>query len=113
MEIHVDTAVGMDITHNSIGLPQTKIPASAAPLSAPQSHLVQPEFIRLPKGGLEPYSGLSRSKLNQLVLPCRENGYKAPVRSVCLRKPGAVKGTRLIHLASLLAYLNSQMEGGV
>ena len=72
--------------------------------------LARPEFIRLPKGGLCPYTGLSRSKLNQLILPCEQNEFKPPVKSVCLRQRGAIKGTRLIVLDSLLDYLYSQME---
>ena len=64
---------------------------------------VRPEFIRLPKAGRQcPHSGLSRSKLNELIL-----GPKPPVRSVCLRKRGQVRGTRLISYDSLMAYLNS------
>ena len=70
----------------------------------------RPEFIRLPKGGQCPHTGLSRSKLNQLILPCEQNDWKPPVKSACLRKRGAAKGTRLIVLQSLLDYLYSQLE---
>jgi hypothetical protein len=64
------------------------------------------EWIRLPSpGSVCPYSGLKRTQINGLVLPCAANGHKPPVRSVSLRKPGGVKGTRLIHLQSLLDYL--------
>jgi hypothetical protein len=55
---------------------------------------------------------MSRSGLNALILPSPANNGKPPVKSVCLRKPGAAKGTRLIHLASLLAYLEKYAEGG-
>ena len=72
--------------------------------------LLRPEFIRLPKGGLCPFTGLSRSKLNQLILPCSQNEFKPPVKSVCLRQRGAIKGTRLIVLDSLLNFLYSQIE---
>jgi len=72
----------------------------------------RPEFIRLPKGGAEHFTGLTRSKLNELVLPSALNHGKPPVRSVCLRQPGRQKGVRLIHLKSLLDFLNSQLEGG-
>jgi hypothetical protein len=65
-----------------------------------------------PKAGLCPYTGLSRSKLNQLILPCEQNDFKPPVKSVCLRQRGAIKGTRLIVLDSLLDYLYSQIDGG-
>lgn len=65
--------------------------------------MVQPIWIRLPKSGQQcPYTGLTRSVLNGLIL-----GTNAPVRSLSLRKQFALKGTRLIHLGSLLAYLES------
>lgn len=73
---------------------------------------MRPEFIRTPKGGLEPFTGLSRAKLYELITPNKANGFKAPVKSVCLRKAGAIKGTRLIHLQSLLDYLHSNAGGG-
>jgi hypothetical protein len=70
---------------------------------------IVPEFIRLPKpGSREPFTGLSRSKLNQLILPSEENGHKPPVRSVVLRKRGAIRGVRLIFLDSLIAYIREQ-----
>ena len=55
---------------------------------------------------------MSRAKLNELILPSPANGHKPPVQSVCLRKPGAIKGARLIHLQSLLNYLRANMVGG-
>ena len=71
-----------------------------------------PGIIRPPKGGLEPFTGLSRAKLYELITPNATNEFKPPVKSVCLRKPGAVKGARLIHLQSLLDYLHRNAEGG-
>ena len=72
-----------------------------------------PQFVRLPRAGSRcPWTGLSRSKLNQLILPCDANGHSPPVKSVSLRPRGALKGTRLILLESLLDYLSSLMEGG-
>lgn len=66
----------------------------------------RPEFIRLPRPGTRcPYTGLTRSGLNNLILPCALNGHRPPVRSVCLRQRGAVRGTRLINYDSLLSYL--------
>lgn len=62
---------------------------------------MQPIWIRLPKTGqLCPYTGLSRSAMNALIL-----GNNPPVRSVSLKKRWAIRGTRLIHLQSLLAYI--------
>ena len=64
----------------------------------------RPEFIRLPKPStLCPWTGLSRSKMWQLL----EGGH---VKTVCLRRPGAAKGARLVHLESLLNYLHGQVE---
>lgn len=80
-----------------------------APLLAASSDPVRPEWIRLPKSGNAcRYTSLNRSILNFLVLPSAANGYNPPVRSVALRKKGAAKGVRLIHLQSLLDYLESQ-----
>ncbi len=77
----------------------------------PASGILQrdPEFIRLPKTGtLCPYTGNSRSKLNELILPCPANDFKPPVKSVCLRQKGAIKGVRLIVWKSLMDYLHAQ-----
>lgn len=64
----------------------------------------RPEFIRLPKPGtLCTWTGLSRSKMWGLL-------ETAPIKTVCLRRPGAAKGARLIHLDSLLAYLHGEAE---
>ena len=70
----------------------------------------RPEFIRLPKLGLCPITGLSRSKIYTLILPHEDNNYKPPVASVSLRKTGQLKGTRLVVLESLLAYLRDEVE---
>ena len=74
-------------------------------------HVNLPEFIRLPRGGTrDPITGLSRSALNSLILPSNGNGFKPPVKSVCLRKHGAARGIRLIVLKSLLAYIHGQAD---
>ena len=74
---------------------------------------VKPEFVRLPKGGTRcPHTGLSRSKLNQLVLPCKENDFKPPVESKSVRSRGTIRGTRLIVFDSLMEYLNGLDDGG-
>jgi hypothetical protein len=73
----------------------------------------KPEFIRLPRAGSRcPYTGLSRSKLNELVLPCAVNGFKPPVRSKVLRLRGRVKGVRLIVFDSLIAFLHDLPDDG-
>lgn len=66
------------------------------------------EYLRLPPPVQRcPLTGLSRSTLNELILPCEGNGYRPPVRSILLKKRHATRGIRLIHRESLLDYLNS------
>ena len=60
-----------------------------------------PIWFRPPLGHLEPYTGLSRTRLYRLA----SEGH---IRSISLRKPGMLKGTRLFNMPSLLAYLDSQ-----
>jgi len=67
-----------------------------------------PEFLRLPRPGSQcRYSGLSRSALNALALPCAANDFQPPVESRCLRQRGKVRGIRLIVYGSLMRYLHS------
>lgn len=66
----------------------------------------KPEWIRLPAPGHRcRHTGLSRSSLNELVLPAATNDWKPPVKSVVLRKRGAIRGIRLIGYDSLMDYL--------
>jgi hypothetical protein len=86
---------------------------TTAPVAAPASATStpsQPEFIRLPKSGPCPITGLTRSKLYDLISPNEDNGFKPPVKSVSLRKPGQIKGTRLIVRQSLLDYLYREVD---
>ena len=85
---------------------------TTAPVTA-GSTVHRPEFVRLPPSGRRcPITGLTRSGINELVLPCESNGFKAPVKSVSLRKRGAAKGVRLVCYDSLIAYLNAHIDGG-
>jgi len=85
---------------------QSPIPiATNVPLS--------PEYMRLPRAGeRDPICGLPRSVLNELILPCKANGGRPPVRSVVLRRKGALTGIRLVDLASLRAHLDANVEPG-
>jgi hypothetical protein len=56
-----------------------------------------PVWVRAPKSGHEFYSGCSRPKLYEWAA-------KGFIRSVSIREPGRVKGVRLFHLASILAF---------
>jgi hypothetical protein len=94
----------MSKTLDNIGSYQLTVTPVAVPAKA-EIRPVLPEFIRIPSKGLCPWTGLSRAKIYQLMS-------EGKLRTVCLRKRGATRGTRLIHLQSLLDYLKAQMEGG-
>ncbi len=63
-----------------------------------------PVWIRSPKIGTEHFTGFSRAKLY-------EGAGKGHFRSVSIREPGQVKGTRLFHLASILAFIEKCERG--
>jgi hypothetical protein len=66
---------------------------------------VRPEWIRLPKeGGTCPHSGLTRSYLANLLR-------NRLVKSKVLRRPGAIRGVRLVSYDSLMAYIGNATEG--
>ena len=62
----------------------------------------KPIYIRLPRAGNCPITGLSKPKLYQLI-----SGDDPPVKSVSLKAGNQTRGTRLIHLQSLLDYIAS------
>jgi hypothetical protein len=68
------------------------------------------EFFRLPAKGQRIY-GLTRSTINELVLPTEANNHRPPVKSLVIKKRHAIRGIRLIHRESFLAYLAAQLEG--
>jgi hypothetical protein len=69
---------------------------TTAPIPAAETSPLMPEFIRLPKPGtLCRWTGLSRSKLNELILPSPLNNHKPPVKSLSLRNRGQLKAVRL------------------
>jgi hypothetical protein len=83
----------------------TAIVSGGHAAKAPSHH---PEFIRLPKPRtLCAWTGLSRSELNELILPSPLNGFRPPVRSVSLRNRGQIRAVRLVDFDSLMAYLRS------
>ena len=57
-----------------------------------------PVWVRANTRGPERFSSIGRSKLYELAS-------KGLIRSVSIRQPGQVKGTRLFHLQSVLAYI--------
>lgn len=62
-----------------------------------------PVWIRAPKRGPEYYTGLTRPKLYELAA-------KGRIRSVSIREPGKLRGTRLFQLQSILAFIESHCE---
>lgn len=79
-----------------------------SPASAMETSTIamKPEWLRLPAPGARcRYTGLSRSTLNELTIPGPANGGTPPVKSVVLRKRGALRGIRLISYDSLMQYL--------
>jgi hypothetical protein len=97
------------INEPSVGsnAPQTTrpVPAKARELLQDQAKGL-PVWIRPPKTGVEFYSGFSRAKLY-------EGAGKGHFRSVSIRQPGQVKGTRLFHLASILAFIEKCEKSAV
>jgi hypothetical protein len=76
--------------------------------SASSLPIGKPEWLRLPAPGRRcPYTGLSRSTLNELTIAGPANDGRPPVKSVVLKKRGAVRGIRLISYDSLMAHLEN------
>jgi len=70
-----------------------------------------PECIRLPIGGhRELKLSLCRSTWNGLVLPCRANNFRPPVKSISVRRPGAIRGIRMISIPSARAYFQGLLD---
>jgi hypothetical protein len=66
-------------------------------------------YSRLPKvGEYCSITGLSRNKLNTLVLPMACNNFNPPVKSISLKEPGKKRGNRIIDFKSLTTYLASK-----
>jgi hypothetical protein len=65
-----------------------------------------PVWIRSPKQGAEHYCGFSRAKLYELA-------GKRAIRSVSIREPGQVKGSRLFHLQSILDFIERCEQAAV
>lgn len=77
---------------------------SAVQPSAVPSATTTPKYIRLPRGNSkDPHFSLSRAYLNSLIL-----GPNPLVKSVCLRRPGAKRGCRLIEFSSLSQFISEQ-----
>jgi hypothetical protein len=81
------------------------------PLSYAVGVPVEPEFIRLPRAHeRDPIFSMSRGYLNLLIIPCKRNNFRPPVKSCVLRKRGARTGVRLIDVRSLREYILKHAE---
>ncbi|MEI6071527.1 MAG: hypothetical protein WCS31_07025 [Verrucomicrobiae bacterium] len=84
----------------------TSAPSCYGAQGASASDSCPREFFRLPRAGCrDPLTGLSRSMLNLLVLPCKENGFRPPIKSISLRRKGTLRGARLVSTSSTLEFL--------
>ena len=93
----------IDNTGNRAETKTRPLPSKAAELLQDRIGSL-PVWIRAPKSGTEFFTGFSRAKLYEMA------GTGA-IRSVSIRELGAVKGTRLFHLASILSYIEKcEME---
>jgi hypothetical protein len=76
-------------------------------LVAEQHDFQRPEYLRLPSPDARcALTGLSRTTLCELSVPSKVNGFKPPVKSLVVKKRGAMRGIRLINYDSLLDYLH-------
>lgn len=73
---------------------------TAAPIEPGANGSIIPEFIRVPD--VEKTFGIKRGHIYALISA-------GAVKSVCLRKPGAKTGVRLVHFQSVRDYLNRQL----
>jgi hypothetical protein len=70
---------------------------------------IRPEFIRLPAPNeFCPYTGMSRSVLYRLTVPCKANGCIPQVPAKPLRGRGKLRGIWLIPFDQLVAYIHAQ-----
>jgi hypothetical protein len=63
------------------------------------------KWIRLPTRGRCPHTGLSRAAYYELIKASR-------IRTANLKRPGALRGTRLVWLPSIMTYLDRFATGG-
>jgi hypothetical protein len=72
------------------------------------TNILRPEFIRLPKPRTNcPHTGLSRTDLYNLTVPCKANNFNPSVPAKNRRKPGNLRGVWVIPYGALIAHINS------
>ena len=60
-------------------------------------------WVKAPVRGYCPETGLTRAAFYQLA-------DAGKIKTACIRKPGAIRGNRLFHLGSVLAFLDATAE---
>jgi hypothetical protein len=105
-------AVATALGHNFLTVTTETLAESVRGSDTAVRNLNAPEWIRLPKKGVCPYTQLSRAKIYTLITPSADNGHCPPVRSVSLRPRGAARGTRLVSYESLMDYIRSHESHG-
>ena len=75
---------------------------TAAPIAPGECGAIVPEFGRIPD--VTRLYGLRRGFIYGLI-------HDGKIKSVCLRKPGAKTGCRLIHLQSVRDFLTAHLDG--
>jgi hypothetical protein len=89
--------------------PYSPISQNFSPSAPPVASIAR--YTRLPSTGtVDPISGLNRTALDKLVRPQSANDFNPRVKTKILRIHGARRGTVLIDVQSLLAYLDSLPE---
>lgn len=80
-------------------------------LSFPTDAIPKPDYITMPARGKRcAYTGLPPSTLADYIAQSQQRGKGPAIKTRHLRQPGATKGIRLIHYASLMAWLDAQPE---
>jgi len=77
------------------------MPLTTEPIAAGNTSQTLPEFGRVID--VQKLFGVKRGILYRWI-------GDGKVKSVCIREPGNIQGVRLIHLASVRDYINSQMQ---
>ena len=77
------------------------MPLTTQPVAAANTSQTLPEFGRVQD--VQRLFGVKRGILYRWI-------NKGKVKSVCIREPGNIQGVRLIHLASVRDYINSQFQ---
>jgi hypothetical protein len=77
------------------------MPLTIAPIAVGNTCQIQPEFVRV--NDVQKILGIKRGILYRWIAAGK-------IKSVCIREPGNLQGVRLIDLASVRDYINSQMQ---